>query len=99
MSPRLMSISSSRVKVTASGANASAISPSYVTIDFTRLVLRDGKTMISSPWRTMPEAMVPQKPRKSRLGRLTYCTGNRKSSKLRSEPMYTDSSKFINGGP
>ena len=87
MSPRLESISSSSVSVTDCGANASSNSPSNVTIDFTRLFLREGSETISSPLRMMPEAIVPEKPRKSRLGRRTYCTGKRKSSMLRSEPM------------
>ncbi len=64
MSPRLMSISSSSVSVTASGANASSISPSKVTISLTRLVFRDGSAITSSPLRITPEAIVPQKPRK-----------------------------------
>jgi hypothetical protein len=34
-----------------------------------------GSATTSSPGRTAPAAMVPQKPRKSRWGRLTYCTG------------------------
>ena len=39
MSPRLTSISSASVTVTAIGANASSSSPSYVTIDFTLAAL------------------------------------------------------------
>ena len=66
-----------------------------VTIDFTRLVLRDGRTNTSSPGRMIPEATVPAKPRKSRCGRFTTWTGNRKSSRLRSEAMNTVSRKFI----
>ena len=49
MSPRLTSISSSSVSVTDCGAKASSSSPSNVTIDFTRLVFREGRAMISSP--------------------------------------------------
>ena len=41
--------------------------------------------MTSSPGRTTPEAIVPAKPRKSRSGRITYCTGKRKSIRFRSD--------------
>ena len=99
MSPRLTSTSSVRVTVTACGANASANSPSYVTIDFTRLSLPDGSTMTSSPFRTIPDATVPEKPRKSRLGRRTYCTGKRRSVRLRSLAMCTVSRWSSSGGP
>lgn len=87
MSPRLESISSSSVIVTDCGAKASSSSPSKVTMLFTRLFRREGSETISSPLRMIPEAIVPAKPRKSRFGRSTYCTGKRKSSRLRSEPM------------
>ena len=70
-----------------------------MTIDFTRLRLLDGSTMISSPWRITPEATVPQKPRKSRFGRLTYCTGKRRSIRLRSEAMCTVSRRCISVAP
>ena len=56
MSPRLMSISSSRHKATDMGANASSSSPSQVTMDFTRLVRPEGSTVTGSPRRTTPEA-------------------------------------------
>ena len=72
------------MSVTDCGANASSSSPSNVTIDFTRLVLREGSAITLSPLRIRPEATVPQKPRKSRFGRLTNCTGKRKSIRLRS---------------
>ena len=39
--------------------------------------LPDLATTTSSPCDTEPEAMVPAKPRKSRFGRFTYCTGKR----------------------
>ena len=99
MSPRLTSTSSASVTVTAWGANASSSSPSYVTIDFTRLRLPDGSTITSSPLRRMPDATVPAKPRKSRLGRMTYCTGNRRSVRLRSLAMWTVSRWSSSGGP
>ena len=54
---------------------------------FTRLFFRDGSERTSSPVRMMPEAIVPANPRKSRFGRSTNCTGNRKSSRFLSEPM------------
>ena len=87
MSPRLESISSSSVSVTDCNANASFNSPSNVTMLFTRLFFRDGSETISSPVRTIPEAIVPANPRKSRFGRTTSCTGNRRSSRFLSEPM------------
>ena len=42
---------------------------------------------------------MPQKPRKSRFGRLTYCTGKRRSIRLRSEAMWTFSRKCISVSP
>ena len=42
---------------------------------------------------------MPAKPRKSRFGRTTSWTGKRKSSRLRSEPMYTVSRSVISGEP
>lgn len=50
----------------------------------TRERLPEGRATTGSPGCTTPLAMVPQKPRKSGFGRLTYCTGRRNSSKLRS---------------
>ena len=58
-------------------------------LDFTRLRLPDGRAMTSSPLRRMPDATVPAKPRKSRFGRRTYCTGKRMSSRLRSDAIWT----------
>ena len=51
-------------------------------MDLTRLVLREGKAMIESPFFKMPAAKVPLKPRKSKLGRLTHCTGKRRWAKF-----------------
>ena len=61
--------------------------------------LPDGKAITSSPLRTTPEATLPQKPRKLRLGRRTYCTGKRKSCRLWSLPMCTVSRKSSKAGP
>jgi small GTP-binding protein len=56
-------------KVTAMGGKASFNSPSKVTIDLIVLVFPEGKAVILSPLWKIPEATVPQKPRKLRLGR------------------------------
>src|SRR5690606_1846676 len=69
------------------------------TMDFTLLFLPEGKTWIASPLFTTPEAMVPQKPRKSRLGRLTYCTGKRKSLTFLSPAICTFSRICIKVSP
>ena len=55
--------------------------------------LPEGNAITSSPLRTIPEATLPQKPRKSRLGRNTYCTGKRKSARLWSLSIWTVSRK------
>ena len=55
--------------------------------------------MISSPWRITPEATVPQKPRKSRFGRLTYWIGKRRSIRLRSDAMCTVSRRCSSVSP
>ena len=47
--------------------------------------LREAATRTSSPARTMPDATVPEKPRKSRSGRFTHCTGKRIGLAVRSE--------------
>ena len=99
MSPRLTSISSASVTVTAIGLKASSSSPSYVTIDFTLLRRPDGSATTSSPLRMIPDAIVPENPRKLRFGRRTYCTGNRMSARLRSDAMCTDSRWLSSGGP
>jgi hypothetical protein len=70
-----MSISSSRVIVVAIGANAFSIVSttssfpiglksliSFDTIDLTRLVFLEGKTVISSPTFISPLAIVPENP-------------------------------------
>ena len=49
-----------------------------VTTDFTVLVLPEGRERNSSPGFTVPLAISPEKPRKSRLGRFTHWTGMRK---------------------
>ena len=41
------------------------------------LVLPEGSTRTISPGFTDPLAICPAKPRKSRLGRFTHCTGRR----------------------
>ena len=61
-------------------------------MDFTREARPDGRATTSSPGRIVPEATVPAKPRKSRCGRSTVCTGKRKSTKLRSAATCTFSS-------
>ena len=54
------------------------LSPTLLTRDF----FPGWGAITSSPLRIGPEATLPQKPRKSRLGRNTYCTGKRKSFRL-----------------
>ena len=66
---------------------------------FTRLFLPDGRAITSSPLRTTPEATLPQNPRKSRLGRSTYCTGKRKSAMFWSLPTLTVSRNPSSVGP
>ncbi|MNL04144.1 hypothetical protein D3C87_1247030 [compost metagenome] len=68
-------------------------------MDFTRLLLPDGSTTTSSPLCTTPLARVPAKPRKFRFGRLTYCTGKRRSVKLRSPATSTVSRISISDWP
>ena len=48
-----------------------------VTIRSTVLVVPAGRTRIGSPGWIEPPTMRPEKPRKSRSGRLTHCTGMR----------------------
>ena len=71
----------------------------YVTIDFTRVVAPEGSTVTASPFFRMPEATVPAYPRKFRFGRITYCTGNRRSVRLRSLAMWTVSKWSNSAGP
>ena len=65
MSPRAISISSSRVKVTASPEEARASGPSNVTISLTRETRDEPMTWIGSPGATSPDATVPENPRNS----------------------------------
>ena len=55
-----------------------------VTMRVTLAGLREAATSTSSPTATTPEATVPEKPRKSRLGRFTHCTGKRIGCRVRS---------------
>ncbi len=68
-------------------------------MEVTRLVRLEGSAMTVSPFSSTPAARVPQNPRKSRLGRFTYCTGRRRSLKFTSPPMSTDSSRLSSVGP
>jgi hypothetical protein len=79
-SPRLTSISSSSVSVMDWPATATSRSPSIVTSRATLLSRPDGSTRTFSPGRIVPLTIVPAKPRKSRLGRLTHCTGRRNAA-------------------
>src|SRR5690554_273947 len=63
------------------------------------LTVPPGNTFTASPTLITPEATVPQKPRKSKLGRLTYCTGKRKSEKFLLAVSGADSNISINVGP
>src|SRR5258706_4889515 len=58
-SPRLMSLSSSRVRLTDRGACATSRSPSKVAMRRTRVRRFDGSTRTSSPGRIEPEAICP----------------------------------------
>jgi hypothetical protein len=49
--------------------------------------------------RMTPEAIWPEKPRKSRFGRLTHCTGMRNGLPCRSSSTGASSSQRISGGP
>ena len=77
MSPREMSTSSARTMVTAWPATATSRSPSAVTMRVTCDVRPERATTTGSPGFTMPLTIVPAKPRKSRFGRFTHCTGMR----------------------
>ena len=66
----------------------------------TVLVLPDGKTRMESPGAIRPAAIWPAKPRKSRSGRLTHCTGRRKGAAARrSASISTVSRCSIRVGP
>ena len=58
-SPRDTAMSSVSVITTAMGGNASATSPSAVTMESIREVVPDGSTSTSSPGRSTPLATVP----------------------------------------
>ncbi len=89
MSPRLMSISSVSVIVIDWPATACSRSPSRVTMRATVLSLPEGSTRRRSPVRTDPPTMRPEKPRKSRFGRFTHCTGMRNGPFGRSSAIST----------
>ncbi|MCY1176892.1 hypothetical protein D9M73_171800 [compost metagenome] len=78
-SPREQSTSSVSVSVTDWPATASGTSPSIATIRAMLLVRPEGRMRTVSPGFTLPLAISPEKPRKSRSGRLTHCTGMRKA--------------------
>ena len=80
-------------------APASARSPSNVDRRVTVLVRPDGRTLTVSPGRTVPPTIMPAKPRKSRSGRLTHCTGIRNGPLAASSWTSTDSRCASNGGP
>ena len=91
MSPRVTSISAASVSVIESPADADSKRPSMVTMLATLDRCREGNTTISSPTCTPPDAIVPLNPRNSASGRFTNWTGNRKSVRFWSPPMYIDS--------
>ena len=93
MSPRLTSISSSSVERDRHRRErlGQLALVGDDRLDAAALVRRQHHDLVALRGRT-PEATVPQKPRKSRFGRLTYCTGKRRSIRLRSEAMCTVSS-------
>ena len=100
MSPRLQSTSSVKVSVTDWPAVATARSPSAVTIRATVVLLPEGEMRTASPGRTWPPAIWPAKPRKSRSGRFTHCTGIRKGpAARRSSSTCTVSRCGISAGP
>jgi hypothetical protein len=75
--PREQSISSAKQSVTDWPATASSRSPSSVTIAVTVRGLARGQHADRIAGLDLPVAIRPEKPRKSRLGRLTHCTGRR----------------------
>ena len=64
-----------------------------------RDALPEAATTTWSPGATRPAAMVPAKPRKSRFGRFTHCTGKRKGFDPRSCATSTGSRCSISVGP
>ncbi len=65
----------------------------------TRDASPEAATTRRSPGRIDPEAMVPEKPRKSAFGRLTHCTGNRKGAAADAPSTSTVSRYSISVGP
>ncbi len=65
----------------------------------TRLSRADGSTRTLSPGLTAPLTIVPAKPRKSRFGRLTHCTGSRNGARVTWSSIATDSRCPIKVGP
>jgi hypothetical protein len=59
----------------------------------------EGRDFTRSPGLTVPAAIWPEKPRKSRFGRLTHCTGMRNDWPRRSSSTWTPSSQSIRIGP
>ena len=59
----------------------------------------EGAITTGSPARIVPLAIVPAKPRKSRLGRLTHCTGIRNGRDWSSRSTSTVSRYPISVGP
>ena len=78
---------------------ASCRSPSKVETVVTCVVRADGMTLIESPGRTVPLVMSPEKPRKSRFGRLTHCTGMRNGCSSSFCSMATSSRCLSSVGP
>src|SRR5690606_29255405 len=75
-------------------------SPFMVTIDLTLLVLPEGTTRTVSPGAISPLVIKPEKPRKSRLGRFTHCTGIRKLRACAAMPSISTVSRcWIRLGP
>ncbi len=64
-----------------------------------RLSRPDGCTRMRSPGDNVPLVNMPQKPRKSRLGRLTHCTGSRAGCDWAWSATSIVSSRLINVGP
>ena len=93
-----MSISSAIVTVTDWPATATARSPSSST-RATVLSRPDGSTFTRAPGETVPEAIWPQKPRKSRSGRFTHCTGRRNGRSWPPTATGTVSRCCISDGP
>ena len=61
--------------------------------------LPDGMAIISSPLEIVPDAIVPEKPRKSRFGRFTHCTGKRNGVSKLARSTSTSSKNSSKAGP